>query len=125
MTKEKNNSILGSMSNVLDSLGDLAEKGRQLKREVHAGEDSSPPEGDVLQPLAIETEKTESGWTLQLQTSDLSKAKMGVTAQDNLLLIKIARGQQVDYKDVELRSGFRIDAVSLDNASGQIKIDCS
>lgn len=120
MDKTKADSILGGISNILDSLGDLAEKGKQLKHAVHAAENSSVDPDTRAQRFAARiithTEITDFGCKLTLLTGDLTKAKVDLKVQDDILHVEIIREQSIEYEDVTLKTGFHINSVSMHQA---------
>jgi len=122
MNKEKIDILLHGVSNVLDSLGDLAERGQQLKQAVAAAEHHSSADMDPCYPLTVNKEKSGAGWQLKISTSHLGKAEIAIEVQDNILQIKIIRGQNIDYKDIELTPDAQINSVNIDNDTGYIEI---
>ena len=125
MNKEKSDSLLRGISSVLDSLGELAEKGRRLKQAVQQAENQSSADIDPLQQLTMQTEETDSGRKFTVTTSHLDRAKVDINVEDNVLHVKIITGQYIGYKDAVLTPGTRLNSVNLDNGAGRIEIHCS
>ncbi|WP_163836699.1 hypothetical protein [Spartinivicinus ruber] len=125
MNREKADGILSGVSSVLDSLGNLAEKGTKLKQAVHGAENQSSAGDETLQQLTTQLEETDTGLKLTISTTNLAKAKVDVKIQDNVLRIKVVKGQYIAYKDIELTPGAHIDNINLDNDAGHIEIHYS
>lgn len=122
MNKEKPDSIFNQISSVLDSLGRLADKGQQLKQAVDEANRQSPP--GAQQQLSVQTEETDSGWRVKLSAADLASAEVDLKVEDDRLYIKVIKGRDIEYRDVQLESGARIDTVNLDNIAGCINVHC-
>lgn len=124
MNKEKPDSIFNQISGILNSLGRLAEKGQQLKQTVDEAVGQSPSNTNSQQKFIIQTKKIDSGWQVKLSADDLARTKIDLRIENDLLHIKLIEGRDIEYKDVQLESGVRINTVNLDNIAGCIDIYC-
>ena len=125
MSKEKTDSVLQGISGILDSLGNLAEKGRQLKEVINQEKSKSDFVANSLQELHTDLETLDSSWILNAKADNLINTDVDVEVKDDNLCIKITEGHQIAYKNVEIAPGFRIDSIRVHNNTGHIVVKCS
>jgi HSP20 family molecular chaperone IbpA len=127
----KNNNIegiLNGVSNVLEKLSDLAEKGQKLKQAVHEINTQSTRTGttysNAIQELPTTLEETPTDWIIRAEVIGAMLNQVQLDAVQQKLQIKIIQGQQLLYKEIELPGTCHIQNIQLHCDSGQLQINC-
>lgn len=122
--------VLNGISNVLEKLSDLAERGRQLKQTIHEIDDvhsTKTPHttNSALQELVTTLDETTQRWIIQAQVKGVRLNQVQLEIEQQKLHLKIIQGTQLLYKEIELPAPCQLQNIHVHYDSGQLKISCS
>jgi HSP20 family molecular chaperone IbpA len=127
----KNNNIegiLNGVSNVLERLSELAEKGKQLKQAVHEinnTQSTHTTSNHAIQELSTTLQETTNDWIIRAKVTGATLNQVQLEVHQQKLRIKIIQGQQLLYKEIELPITCYLQKIQLHCDSGELQINCA